>query len=160
MPIQVGDRMPEGSLSRMTAQGPTPVTSQELFGGKTVVLFAVPGAFTPVCNNKHLPTYLQAHDALKAKGVDTIACLAVNDVHVMNAWGQANQVGDRILMLADGNGDYARALGMDLDLTRFGMGVRSKRYAMLIEDGVVRELNLENPGEFKVSGADQIVCRL
>lgn len=160
MPIQVGDRMPEGTFATMTPQGPAPVSSSDLFGGKTVVLFAVPGAFTPVCNNKHLPTYLQEYDALKAKGVDTIACLAVNDVHVMNAWGQANQVGDRIVMLADGNGDYTKALGMDMDVSRFGMGTRSKRYAMLVRDGVVRELNLENPGEFKVSGADQIVCRL
>jgi peroxiredoxin len=120
----------------------------------------VPGAFTPTCNNQHLPGYLTQHDALKAKGVATIACLAVNDVHVVTAWAKANGVGDRILMIADGNGDFARALGFDTDLSKFNMGTRARRASLIAEDGVVKELNLEAPGKLEVSTADATLCQL
>lgn len=144
----------------MTPSGPAPRSSADVFAGKKVVLFAVPGAFTPTCHQKHLPSYLAQHDAIKAKGVDTIACVAVNDVFVLDAWARANDVGDRILMLSDGNGEFARQLGLEQDLSRFGMGKRSQRYSMVVEDGVVRQLNVEAPGELKVSTADATVCQL
>jgi peroxiredoxin len=131
MAIRPGDKVPDVNFTVMTADGPAQKSTSEVFNGKTVLLFAVPGAFTPTCNNKHLPGYLADHDALKAKGVDTIACVAVNDVFVMSAWAKANDVGDRILMLADGNGEFARAVGLDVDLARFGMGSRSNRYSMV-----------------------------
>jgi peroxiredoxin len=144
----------------MTDGGSAPRTTGEVFDGRRVLLFAVPGAFTPTCNNRHLPGYLASHDAIKAKGIDTIACTAVNDVHVVNAWAKANDVGDRILMLADGNGAFARAVGLDLDLTKFGMGVRSSRYSMIVENGVVKELNVEKPGQLEVSTAEATMCQL
>jgi peroxiredoxin len=144
----------------MTADGPAQKTTSEIFNGRTVLLFAVPGAFTPTCHQKHLPGYLAEHDAIKAKGVDTIACVAVNDVHVMNAWANANEVGDRILMLADGNAEFARAVGLDVDLTRFGMGVRSSRYSMVVVNGVVKDLNVEQPGKLEVSTAANTLCQL
>ncbi len=159
MSIQVGDRIPDATFTVMTAEGPAARTSQEVFGGKKVVLFAVPGAFTPTCNNQHLPGYLAHHGAIKARGVDVIACTAVNDVHVMHAWSKANGVGDRILMLADGNAEFARALGLESDSSRFGMGTRSRRYSMVVEDRVVRELNVDAPGKLDVSAADK-VCQL
>jgi peroxiredoxin len=159
MSIQVGDRIPDATFTVMTAEGPAPRTSQELFDGRKVVLFAVPGAFTPTCNNQHLPGYLAQHDAIKAKGVDLIACTAVNDVHVMNAWAKANAVGDRILMLADGNADFAKAIGLDADSSRFGMGTRSRRYSMVVDDRVVKELNVDAPGKLEVSTAER-VCQL
>jgi peroxiredoxin len=160
MPISVGDRLPDAPLTAVTAAGATQTTSREVFDGKKVVLFAVPGAFTPTCNNQHLPGYLAQHDALKAKGVSTIVCLAVNDVHVVTAWAKANAVGDRILMLADGNGDFARALGLDADLSKFNMGTRARRASMIVEDGVVKELNLEVPGTLEVSTAEATLCQL
>ena len=160
MSIRVGDRLPEASFNVMTADGGGTKTTAEVFGGRRVLLFAVPGAFTPVCNNTHLPGYLAAHDSIKAKGVDLIACTAVNDVHVLNAWAKANDVGDRILMLADGNGAFARALGLDTDLSRFGLGVRSSRYSMIVDDGTVKELNVEQPGKLDVSTAEATLCQL
>ncbi len=159
MPIQVGDRLPDGTFTVMTADGPAPRTVQEVFAGKKAVLFAVPGAFTPTCNNLHLPGYLAQHDAITAKGVDLIACTAVNDIFVMSAWAKANAVGDRILMLADGNADFAKAIGLDSDSSRFGMGTRSRRYSMVVEDRTVKELNVDAPGKLEVSTAEK-VCRL
>ena len=154
MPIQVGDRVPEGTLRRMTASGPADITTAELFGGKKVVLFSVPGAFTPTCSRQHLPSYVNNHDKIKAKGFDTIACVAVNDAFVMDAWGKAAGAEGKIEMLADGNADWAKALGLELDLTKAGMGVRGKRFSMVVEDGVVKELNVEAPGKYEVSGAE------
>jgi glutaredoxin/glutathione-dependent peroxiredoxin len=160
MTIKVGDKMPEGKFMRMTRDGPKKLTSDELFKGKTVVLFSVPGAFTPTCDAKHLPGFVELADEIKKKGVDTIACMAVNDVFVMNAWGKSGGVGDKILMLADGNADYAKALGLELDATGFGMGVRGQRFALIVKDGVVTHVNIEGPGEFKVSAADYVLKQL
>jgi len=160
MSIKVGDALPEGSFTRMTAEGPKPIGAAEVFKGKKVVLFSVPGAFTPTCSNKHLPGYLKEYDNFKGKGVDTIACLAVNDVFVMDAWGKAHDVGDKILLLADGNADYARKLGLELDASGFGMGTRSRRFSMIVQDGVVRELNVEPAGSFDLSSAEKTVCQL
>lgn len=160
MSIQAGERMPAGSFTRMTGDGPKKLTTDELFKGKTVVLFSVPGAFTPTCDARHLPGYVDLADAFKAKGVDTIACTAVNDVFVMNAWGKAGGVGDKILMLADGNAEYAKALGLELDATGFGMGTRGQRFAVIVKDGVATHVNVEAPGEFKVSAADYVLNQL
>jgi glutaredoxin/glutathione-dependent peroxiredoxin len=160
MPISVGDRIPDAPLNVVTPAGPAQTTSREMFDGKKVVLFSVPGAFTPTCSNQHLPGYLAQHDALKAKGVATIVCLAVNDVHVMTAWAKANDVGDRIVMIADGNADFARALGIDADSSKFNMGTRARRSSMVVEDGVVKELNLDAPGKFEVSSAEATLCQL
>ena len=154
MTIKVGDKMPDGALTTMTADGPGPVTTDELFSGKKVVLFSVPGAFTPTCSQKHLPGYVQNADKLKANGVDTIACMAVNDVFVMDAWGKDQGAGDKVLMLADGNAEYSKALGLDLDASGFGMGTRGQRFSIIVNDGVVEELNVEAPGEFNVSSCD------
>jgi peroxiredoxin len=160
MTIKAGDRMPSGKLKTMTADGPRDITTDDLFKGKKVVLFSVPGAFTPTCDAKHLPGFLQNADALKAKGVDTIACMAVNDVFVMNAWGKHSNVGDKVLMLADGNGDYARALGLELDARGFGMGTRGQRFAIIVDDGVATAVNVEAPGQFKVSAAEHMLGQL
>ena len=160
MTIKVGDRMPAGTFTRMTGDGPKPITSDELFKGKKVVLFSVPGAFTPTCHARHLPGYVSDAAKFRAKGVDTVACIAVNDVFVMDAWGKASGVGDAVLMLADGNGDYTKALGLELDATGFGMGVRGKRFAVVVTDGVVSHLNVEAGGEFKVSAADYVLGQL
>src|SRR5246127_2545076 len=151
MAIKAGDRMPSGTLKTMTKEGPKDVTTDDLFKGKKVVLFSVPGAFTPTCDAKHLPGFVQLADQIRAKGVDTIACMAVNDVFVMNAWGKAQGVGDKVLMLADGNGDYARALGLELDGTKFGMGKRGQRFAIIVKDGVAKTVDVEEKGQFKVS---------
>jgi peroxiredoxin len=160
MPIKVGDRLPEGTFTRMTDQGPAPMASKDLFAGKKVVLFAVPGAFTPTCSNKHLPGYLKQYDEFKKKGVDTIACMAVNDVWVMDAWGKQHGATGKIELLADGNGDYAKQLDLLLDLTKAGLGIRSKRFSLIADDGVVKELNVEPPGEFNASSAEATVCQL
>jgi peroxiredoxin len=144
----------------MTKEGPKDLTSEELFKGKTVLLFSVPGAFTPTCDAKHLPGFVQLAEPIRAKGVDTIACMAVNDVFVMNAWGKAAGVGDKILMLADGNGDYARALGLELDGRKFGMGTRGQRFAILVRDGVAARVDVEEPGQFKVSSAEAMLAHL
>jgi peroxiredoxin len=153
MTIKVGDTMPNGAFKTMTAEGPKELTTAELFTGKKVLLVSVPGAFTPTCHAKHLPGYVKEAAALKSKGIDTIAFMAVNDVHVMNAWGQASNVGDAIKMLADGNADYAKALGLELDLNSAGMGLRGKRFSVIVDNGVVKQLNIEPPGQFDVSSA-------
>jgi peroxiredoxin len=160
MTIQVGDKIPEATLTTWGEGGPKPITTNDLFAGKTVGLFAVPGAFTPTCSAKHLPGFTAHADELKAKGVDTIACVSVNDVFVMKAWGENQSVGDKILMLADGNGDFTKKLGLELDGSRFGMGPRSQRYSMIVKDGVVKELNVEQGGEFKVSAAEYMLAQL
>ena len=160
MTIKTGDRMPAGTFKRMTKDGPANITTDELFKGKTVVLFSVPGAFTPTCDAKHLPGFVQLADQIRAKGVDTIACMAVNDVFVMNAWGKASGVGEKVMMLADGNGDYARALGLELDAKGYGMGVRGQRFAIIVRDGVASRVEVEAPGQFKVSAAESILAHL
>jgi peroxiredoxin len=160
MTVKVGDTLPSATFMTFGPDGPRPITSDELFKGKTVALFAVPGAFTPTCSAKHVPGF-KAHAAeLKAKGVDTIACVSVNDVFVMKAWGADQGVGDDILMLADGNGDFAKAVGLEMDGSRFGMGLRSQRYSVIVKDGVVSELNVEQGGEFKVSSAEYLLAQL
>jgi len=160
MTIKAGERMPAGSFRRMTKDGPGAITTEELFKGKLVVLFSVPGAFTPTCDAKHLPGFVQLADQLRARGVDTIACMAVNDVFVMNAWGKASGVGDKVLMLADGNGDYARALGLEMDATKFGMGLRGQRFAIIVRDGIATRVDVEAPGQFKVSAAESVLAQL
>jgi peroxiredoxin len=136
------------------------VTTAEIFAGRSVVLFAVPGAFTPTCSARHMPGFVQHAAEIRAKGVDTIACMAVNDVFVMNAWGKAQGVGDRVLMLADGNGEYSKALGLDLDASGFGMGTRGQRFAIVVRDGVATRVEVEQPGQFKVSAAEAILGQL
>jgi len=160
MTIKVGDRIPAATLKQMTKDGPANITTEQLFKGKHVVLFSVPGAFTPTCHAKHLPGYVRDYDKLKAKGIDTIACLAVNDVFVMDAWGKASNAGEHILMLADGNGDFTKSMGLELDASGFGMGIRGKRFALIAKDGVVTHLNVEAAGEFKVSAADFVLGQL
>ncbi len=157
MTIKQGEKMPAGTFKTMTKDGPQNLTTDQLFAGKKVVLFSVPGAFTPTCDAKHLPGFVQNAAALKAKGVDTIACMAVNDVFVMNAWGKASGVGDGVLMLADGNATYARALGLELDASGFGMGVRGQRFAIVVDNGVASKVLVEGPGEFKVSSAEHVL---
>src|SRR6202046_2542632 len=159
MTIKVGDRLPQASFMTMTEDGPRPLSGEELFGGKTVALFAVPGAFTPTCSARHLPGFVDKADALKAKGVDTIACVSVNDAFVMGAWAKAQNVGASVLMLADGNGDFTKTLGLELDASRFGMGARSQRYSLIAKDGVVTHLNVEEGGDFKVSSADYMLAQ-
>ena len=154
MTISAGDKMPEGKLAVMTADGPGSISSDELFGGKKVVLFSVPGAFTPTCSMKHLPGFVENAAALKANGVDTIACMAVNDVFVMDAWGKDQSAGDSVMMLADGNADYSKALGLELDASGFGMGTRGQRFSIIVDDGVATQVNIEGPGEFKASTAE------
>lgn len=158
MTIKAGDRIPEGKLKQMGPDGPMNVTAAELLGKGRVVLFSVPGAFTPTCDAKHLPGFIDKASALRAKGVDRIVCLAVNDVFVMNAWGKSAGSGDKVVMAADGNGDYSRALGLELDARGHGMGMRGQRFALVIEDGVVRQVHVEAPGEFKVSSAEHILA--
>ena len=159
MAIKVGDRLPEATFKRLTAEGLRDVTTAELCAGKRVVLFAVPGAFTPTCSVQHLPGYAAKADAFRAKGVDTIACVAVNDAFVLDAWARANGVGDKVVMLADGNGAFAKAIGLDLDASALGLGLRSQRYAMLVEDGLVKDLRVEeSPGMVDVSGADVVLA--
>jgi glutaredoxin/glutathione-dependent peroxiredoxin len=160
MSITVGDRLPEGTFTRMTESGPGPVSTNDVFEGKKVVLFGVPGAFTPACHKTHLPGYVEQYDAIKAKGVDTVACTAVNDVHVMNAWARSSGADGKILMLADGNGSFAKAVGLEFDLTANHMGHRSKRYSMVVDDGVVKALNVEDKPGVNVSGADTILKQL
>lgn len=160
MSITVGSRIPEATLTRMGPEGPAPITTAEVFGKKKVVLFSVPGAFTPTCSKKHLPGYIKEADAIKAKGVDAIACMAVNDVFVMDAWGKAAGAADKVLMLSDGNAEFTKKLGLEMDASKYGMGLRSKRFSMIVEDGVVKELNVEAPGEFNVSSAEATACQL
>ena len=161
MAIKVGDRLPEAKFRVMTAEGPGWKTTDEVFKGKKVVLFAVPGAFTPTCHKNHLPGFVQNADAIKAKGVDTIAVTAVNDGFVMDAWKKASGAEGKVEFLADGNGDFAKAIDMTLDASANGLGVRSKRYAMLVEDGVVKKLNVEDaPGKADISGADALLKQM
>ncbi|MBV8534987.1 MAG: peroxiredoxin [Alphaproteobacteria bacterium] len=160
MAIKVGDKIPSGKFKFMSKDGPKDITTDELFKGKKVALFALPGAFTPTCSAKHLPGFLQNADQFKSKGIGTIACLSVNDAFVMDAWGKNQNVGDKVMMLADGSADFTKALGLELDLTPNGMGIRSKRYSMLVDDGVVKQLNLEKPGAFEVSNAETLMKQI
>lgn len=160
MTISVGDKLPDATLVEMTTDGPTPRTTAEIFGGRKVAIFSVPGAFTPTCSAKHLPGFVDQADAFTAKGVDEIACMAVNDAFVMGAWGKDQNAGGKVSMLADGNGDFVKALGLELDGTGFGMGLRGQRFSMIVEDGAVTTLNVEGPGEFHVSSADHMLTQL
>ncbi len=161
MAIEVGERIPSATLKRMTADGPADNSTDEIFAGKKVVLFALPGAFTPTCSAQHLPGFVENASAIKAKGVDTVACLAVNDVFVMDAFGKGQNVGEEVVMLADGSGVFTRAVGLELDLVAMGLGVRSQRYAMIVEDGVVKSLAVEeNPAGVDVSSAENVLARL
>jgi peroxiredoxin len=160
MSIKVGDALPDATFMEMTANGPEPRTTADVFGGKTVALFAVPGAYTPTCSAKHLPGYVDHAADLKAKGVDDIVCTSVNDAFVMGAWGESSGAGGTVRMLADGNGAFAKALGLEMDASGFGMGSRSQRYSMIVKDGKVTELNVEDGGEFKVSSADFMLGQL
>ena len=160
MTISVGSRMPKGTVVRMNADGPKEFDVTELFEGKKIVLFSVPGAFTPTCSKKHLPGYIDNASAIKQQGIDTIACLSVNDIHVMHAWGKSVRADDSVLMLADGNCAYTVELGMELDLFGANMGRRSKRFSALIDDGIVIFLNLEPPREFGISSAEALLEQL
>ena len=160
MTIKVGDKVPAVNFRVLGPEGPKEVTSDELFSGKKVAFFAVPGAFTRTCSQRHLPSYVGNAAQLKAKGVDTIACLAVNDAFVMGAWGKEQNCGDNVTMLADGSGDFTRAVGLELDLTRIGLGKRSQRYSMLVDNGVVTKLHVEAAGKFEVSDADSMLKAL
>lgn len=159
MTISVGEKMPSGTLTTMTADGPKPVSTDELFAGKKVVLFSVPGAFTPTCSMKHLPGFVAQAETLKAQGVDTVVCTAVNDVFVMSAWGKSANADDKVLMAADGNGDYVRSLGLELDASGFGMGKRGQRFSVIVDNGVATHVNIEGPGEFTVSNAETAVSQ-
>lgn len=161
MTIKVGDRLPDATFAVMGEKGPEPRTTKDVFAGKKVALFAVPGAFTPTCHRNHLPGFLENLDVIKDKGVDTIACVSVNDVFVMDAWGKATGADGKILMLADGSAGFAKAIGLELDATAGGLGVRSKRFSMIVDDGVVAALNVEEaPGTADVSGAANLIRQL
>ncbi|GAB5456410.1 MAG: peroxiredoxin [Henriciella sp.] len=160
MTISVGDKLPEATFMEMTANGPEPVSTADVFAGKTVALFAVPGAYTPTCSAKHLPGFVEKQGDLAAKGIDEIVCTSVNDVFVMGAWGKDNGVDGKVRMLADGNGAFAAALGLEMDGSGFGMGQRSQRYSMIVKDGAVAELNVEQGGGFEVSSADYLLGQL
>lgn len=156
MPIKAGDKVPSVGLTHMTPDGPKPISTEELFRGKKVVLFALPGAFTPTCSKSHLPGFVVNADKIKAKGVDEIVCLSVNDAFVMDAWGKT-QNAEELHMVGDGNADFAKAIGLELDLTARCMGVRLQRFAMIVEDGVVKHINVEEPGKFEVSSAEKMM---
>ncbi len=160
MALQVGDKVPDVGLAVMTADGPSGISSDDLFGGKKVVLFALPGAFTPTCSAQHLPSFVNNAAEIRAKGVDTIACLSVNDVFVMGAWGNDQNVGDNVLMLADGAAAWSKAAGLDWDLSDRGLGVRSQRYAMIVDDGTVTHIAVEEAGSYDVSSAESIMSAL
>jgi peroxiredoxin len=160
MAIKVGDKVPDVKLKTMTADGIKDMSTGELFGGKRVVLFALPGAFTPTCSAKHLPGFVEQADQLRAKGVDRIVCLSVNDAFVMGAWGKAQGAGEKVLLVADGNAEFSNAVGLAFDGSGFGMGTRSQRYAMIVQDGVVKQLFVEKPMEFKVSSAEAVLAAL
>ena len=162
MTVAVGDRLPAANFMTLGEDGgPAPTSTDEVFAGKTVALFAVPGAYTPTCSAQHVPSFRDHADALAAKGVDAIALTSTNDIFVLRAWAREQGVADRFTLLADGNGDFAKALGLSVDASKFGMGVRSQRYSLLARDGVVRQLNVEaNPGAFEVSGADTLLGQI
>ena len=157
MTIKIGDSLPQATFMTMTAEGPKPVSTDEIFKGKTVAVLALPGAFTPTCSARHLPGYKECAAEFKAKGVDAIVCISVNDVFVMGAWAKDQGIADEVTLLADGNGDFTRAIGLEFDGSKFGMGRRSQRYSALIKDGVVASLNVEEGGEFRVSAADYLL---
>ena len=157
MTISVGEKRPTGAVGSMTDGGPGAISTDDLFSGKKVVLVSVPGAFTPTCSMNHLPGFVDQAAALKAKNVDTIACMAVNDVFVMDAWGKDRSVGNDVMMLADGNGEYSQALGLELDATGFGMGMRGQRFAIVVDDGVATHVAIEAPGQLEVSKAEAIL---
>ena len=160
MTIKVGDRVPSVTLRHLTAEGVKEITTDDLFRGKRVVLFGLPGAYTRTCSSRHLPGYVANAEALKKKGVDTIACLSVNDAFVMGAWGREHKADGKVMMLGDGNADFTRAVGLELDRVKEGMGIRSQRYAMLVENGIVKVLNVEKPGEYAVSSAETLLERV
>ena len=160
MAISVGDRIPSTTLVKATPEGPQQVSSDDYFAGRTVALFSVPGAFTPTCSARHLPSFVEKADELKAKGVDEIACTAVNDAFVMSAWGKASNVDDKVTMLADGNGQFAQAIGLTMDGSKFGLGTRGQRWSALVQDGVVKQLNVEEPGGYNVSSAEYLLNQL
>ena len=160
MTIQVGDRIPSATLLKAGAEGPQPVDTDSFFAGRKVALFSVPGAFTPTCSARHLPSFVEKYDELKAKGVDEIACVAVNDAFVLQAWAQQSGADGKVTMLADGNGDFASSLGLTMDASKFGMGQRGQRWSAIVDDGVVKELNVEEPGAFSVSSAEHILSQL
>lgn len=160
MPIKVGDTMPSGTLTVATDEGPQKVSAEQFFKGKKVVLFSVPGAFTPTCDAKHLPGFVERAEEFRGKGVDTIACIAVNDPFVMKAWGKSQGCDGKVQMIADGNAEYTKALGLEMDATGFGMGIRGQRFALIVDDGVVKSVNVEQKGEFKVSSAESVLEQL
>ena len=160
MTIKVGDKIPSATLVKATDAGPAPVSTEELFGGRTVALFSVPGAFTPTCSAKHLPGFVNNAAEIKAKGIDEIVCIAVNDAFVMGAWGKSADAAGKVTMLADGNGDFSEALGLTMDGSKFGMGKRGQRFSLIAKDGVVTELNVEEPGAFAVSSAEHMLSQL
>jgi glutaredoxin/glutathione-dependent peroxiredoxin len=160
MTIKVGDRLPAMTLTRATADGPQPIDTGAYFAGRKVALFSVPGAFTPTCSARHLPSFIERYDELKGKGVDEIACVSVNDAFVLQAWAAQSGAEGKVTMLADGNGDFAEALGLAADFSKFGMGKRGLRWSAVVEDGVVSELNVEEPGAFSVSGAEYMLAQL
>lgn len=160
MTIKIGDRLPDAKLVKVTPDGPDQVSTGDFFAGRRVALFSVPGAFTPTCSAKHLPGFVEQAQAFHDKGVDEIACTAVNDAFVLDAWAKAGNAGGKVTMLADGNADFAKATGLDMDSSAYGMGIRSKRYAMLVNDGVVEALHVEAPGEFKVSSAENLLAAI
>ncbi|MBV8687537.1 MAG: peroxiredoxin [Alphaproteobacteria bacterium] len=160
MAIHVGDRLPKATFIKATPDGPQPVDSEEYFRGRRIALFSVPGAFTPTCSARHLPGFVDRLDELKAKGVDEVACTSVNDAFVLEAWKQSAGAEGKVTMLADGSGDFVKAIGLDADFSKFGMGHRGQRFSMLVNDGVVEQLNVEEPGAFNVSSADYLIDRL
>ena len=160
MTISKGDRLPSTTFTRMTGDGPQQVGSEEYFAGRTVALFSVPGAFTPTCSARHLPGFVDKAEEIKGKGVDEIACTAVNDAFVMGAWGQSAGAEGKVTMLADGNGDFAKAVGLTMDGSKFGLGQRGQRFSMIVKDGVVTELNVEAPGDFNVSSAEYLLDQI
>ncbi|MEZ0496555.1 peroxiredoxin [Sphingomonas sp. IW22] len=160
MTIKTGDRLPETTFVKAGPDGPDQVSSADFFKGRRVALFAVPGAFTPTCSARHLPGFIERKDELAAKGIDEVACTAVNDAFVLGAWSKANDAAGKVTMLADGNGEFARAVGLEMDGSAYGMGKRSQRYAMIVNDGVVEQVHVEQPGEFKVSSADHLIEQL
>ena len=160
MAIQVGDRLPKANLVKATPEGPQPVDSEDYFRGRRIALFSVPGAFTATCSARHLPGFIEKAEQLRARGVDEVACTAVNDAFVLNAWSEQAGAQDKVTMLADGNGEFAEALDLVMDGSKFGLGKRGQRWSMIVEDGVVKELNVEEPGAFNVSSADYMLARL
>lgn len=160
MPINVGDKLPEATFTIMGPEGPKQATTNDVFGGKKVALFAVPGAYTPTCHKQHMPGFVANAPEFKTKGIDMIACTSANDIFVLTQWAKDTGAEGKITMLSDGNADFARKLGLDIDLSSRGLGVRSQRYSMIVDDGVVKELNVEAPGEFKVSSADYLMAQL